>query len=76
MKINIFIKFFLILLLSISCSKQEIQKSKIKEKSLDLQMLEAYDEGFKAMEGGDVFLTKNLMKLKTFPNQHGHLNQL
>ena len=54
MKINIFIKFFLILLLSISCSKQEIQKSKIKEKSLDLQMLEAYDEGFKAMESGDV----------------------
>ena len=48
-------KFFslLLILLSISCSK-EIEKSVINEKSLDLQVLEAYKEGIKALEGGDV----------------------
>tara|TARA_B100001564_G_C20622605_1_gene663082 strand:- start:78 stop:920 length:843 start_codon:yes stop_codon:yes gene_type:complete len=54
MKISIFIKIILIFLFCISCSKQQIEKSKIKEKSLDLQVLEAYEEGVKAMEGGDV----------------------
>jgi outer membrane protein assembly factor BamD len=48
-------KFFslLLILLSISCSK-EVEKSVINEKSLDLQVLEAYQEGIKALEGGDV----------------------
>jgi len=48
-------KFFslLLILLSISCSK-EVEKSVINEKSLDLQVLEAYKEGIKALEGGDV----------------------
>ena len=48
-------KFFslLLILLSISCSK-EIEKSVINEKSLDLQVLEAYKEGIKAIESGDV----------------------
>jgi len=48
-------KFFtlLLILLCISCSK-EIEKSVINEKSLDLQVLEAYKEGIKALEGGDV----------------------
>ncbi len=54
MKISIIIKLILIFLLCISCSKQQIEKSKIKEKSLDLQVLEAYEEGVEAMEGGDV----------------------
>ena len=48
-------KFFslLLILLIISCSK-EIEKSVINEKSLDLQVLEAYKEGVKAVESGDV----------------------
>ena len=47
----LFIIFFVIL---ISCSKEEITKSVIKEKSLDLQVLEAYKEGVKSLESGDV----------------------
>ena len=50
-------KLFLIILLSIlilSCSKEDIKVSTIEEDSLDLQVLEAYEEGLKALEGGDV----------------------
>ncbi len=45
---------FVVLLLSSACAKQEIQKSKIKEKSLDLQVQEAYKEGMEALDAGDV----------------------
>jgi outer membrane protein assembly factor BamD len=37
-----------------SCSKEEKRDIVIKEKSLDLQVIEAYNEGMKALEGGDV----------------------
>ena len=50
-KFFLFIAFFAIL---ISCSKEEIKESVIKEKSLDLQVLEAYQEGVKNLETGDV----------------------
>ena len=50
-KFFLFIAFFAIL---ISCSKEEIKESIIKEKSLDLQVLEAYQEGIKNLETGDV----------------------
>ena len=50
-KFFLFIAFFAIL---ISCSKEEIKESIIKEKSLDLQVLEAYQEGVKSLEAGDV----------------------
>lgn len=50
-KFFLFIVFFAIL---ISCSKEEIKESIIKEKSLDLQVLEAYQEGVKSLETGDV----------------------
>ena len=46
--------FFIILVLFNSCSKETIQKSIIKEKSLELQVQEAYNEGMEALEGGDV----------------------
>jgi outer membrane protein assembly factor BamD len=48
--------FFLLLLLSlnISCSKDVGKKSVISKKSLDLQVLEAYEEGMKSLESGDV----------------------
>ena len=51
-------KFFLFIILFatlISCVKKEqFKESVIKEKSLDLQVLEAYQEGMKNLESGDV----------------------
>ena len=44
----------ILLLFSFSCAKEEINKSVIKEKSLDLQVIEAYNEGKQALESGDV----------------------
>ena len=72
MKISIFIKIILICLFCISCSKQQIEKSKINEKSLDLQVLEAYEEGVKAMEGGDVlYAAKKFNEAETlFPQSN------
>ena len=50
--------FFLIIFLLIFCinkkKKEEIRESLIKEKSLDLQVLEAYQEGVKSLKSGDV----------------------
>ena len=54
MKINKFISLFAILFLCISCSKGEIKDTTITEKNLDLQVLEAYKEGLKALEERDV----------------------
>ena len=49
---------FIILLLLISflnaCSKDKIKESQIIEKDLDLQVLEAYQEGLTSLEEGDV----------------------
>ena len=44
----------IIFFIFISCSQKEIKKSVIKEKSLDLQVYEAYQEGKKSLESGDV----------------------
>ena len=46
--------FFLIILICLSCSKKEIKKSKINEVNLESQMIEAYKEGLKELEAGDV----------------------
>ena len=54
MKINNFTCIVLVIFLCISCSKKTLQKSVINEKSLDLQVLEAYQEGLQALNGGDV----------------------
>ena len=54
MRIIKFAFLLILLFLSISCSKEDIKKSTIKEKSLDLQVIEAYEEGMKSLEGGDV----------------------
>ena len=51
------LKIFLLLIflfLSNSCSKESIQQSTINEKSLDLQVLEAYQGGMEALDSGDV----------------------
>jgi len=50
-------KFFTFLVLIIflsSCSKDVAKENLIKEKSLELQVIEAYREGMEALEGGDV----------------------
>ena len=54
MKINNIISFTAILLLCFSCAKEEVKESIIKEKSLNLQVFEAYKEGRESLEGGDV----------------------
>ena len=45
---------FIILIFFGSCSKEVSQKSIIKEKSLELQVKEAYKEGIEALNNGDV----------------------
>ena len=47
------IKFFFILIFCISCSNEVIEKSEIKETNLELQMIEAYQEGLKELKRGD-----------------------
>ena len=54
MKIFNYICLFLITIFLISCSNKKINKSTINEKNLDLQIIEAYQEGLSALEGGDV----------------------
>jgi len=54
MNSKIFINLLLIILFCFSCSKKEIKKSIIKEKSLELQVFEAYEEGVESLEKGDV----------------------
>jgi len=54
MKINNIFSIFLITLFLISCTKDVENKSIINEKSLELQVLEAYEQGMKSLEEGDV----------------------
>ena len=54
MKLSNIYLLILILIFGISCSKEETKKSLIKEKSIELQVLEAYQEGKKALDQGDV----------------------
>ena len=52
-----FINHFILILLFVifaSCSKEELNESVIKEKSLDGQVLEAYTEGLDSLRSGDV----------------------
>ncbi len=54
MKLNNYFLIFIFVFFFTSCSKDVSQKSVIKEKSLDLQVLEAYEGGKKALDEGDV----------------------
>jgi outer membrane protein assembly factor BamD len=49
-----FIFLILVIFFINACSKDKIKESKINQKNLDLQVLEAYQEGLKSLEGGDV----------------------
>ena len=48
------IYLFLILIFCVSCSKEVVEKSKITETNLELQTIEAYQEGLKELKKGDV----------------------
>ena len=54
MQIIRFISLIAMIFFFASCSKEEKKEIVIKEKSLDLQVIEAYNEGMKALEQGDV----------------------
>tara|TARA_B100001057_G_scaffold303889_1_gene304042 strand:- start:16 stop:864 length:849 start_codon:yes stop_codon:yes gene_type:complete len=53
-KFRIFLLTLIVPILIISCSTDKIKKSAVKEISLDKQVLEAYIEGQKSLEEGDV----------------------
>ncbi len=50
---NVFLIFLIVFFIS-SCSNKTTKKTVIKEKDLNLQVLEVYEEGMTALEGGDV----------------------
>ena len=54
MKINNIFSIFLIMFFLLSCTKDVNKKSIINEKSLELQVQEAYEQGMKSLEEGDV----------------------
>ena len=53
MSFRIIIFFLLISIFFGSCSKDQVKKSKINETNLELQMIEAYQEGVKELKKGD-----------------------
>ena len=59
-----------------SCSKKD-DITKLANDNIEVEMIEAYKEGLKALETGDVFLRqKNLMKQNSFiPNLNGLQDQ-
>ena len=78
MKLLNFLFILLIILGVISCSEKKEKISIIKEDNLEKQMIEAYNEGLKEFNRGDVFLRqRNLMRLSFYihnlfglPDQH------
>ncbi len=55
MKLHNFLFYFIILLISFSCSEKEEKISIIKEDNLEMQMIEVYNEGLKEFNRGDIF---------------------
>ena len=55
MKIRNFFTLLLIIFSLISCSEKKEKISIIKEKNLEMQMIEAYNEGMKEFNRGDIF---------------------
>ena len=53
MKFNKILLFLASILIFTSCSKDEVKRSVLKEKSLNLQVLEAYQAGKDSLEAGD-----------------------
>ena len=55
MKFQNFLFYLIVLLISFSCSQKEEKISIIKEDNLEMQMIEAYNEGLKEFNRGDIF---------------------
>jgi len=56
-----FIYLFFIIIFCLSCSKPEIEKSVIKQNNMELQMIDAYNEGLKELQRGDaLFAAKKI----------------
>ena len=49
-----FILFVILIFFSFACSKEVSKDIEIKEKNIELQVMEAYNEGLKELESGDV----------------------
>ena len=70
MKLKNLLFTLFIILFCFSCSKKEVKLSTIQEKSLDMQVLEAYNEGMSSLKGGDVlFAAKKLNEAETLNPQ-------
>ncbi len=69
MQITKFVCLILLVITLISCSKEKINNSVIKEKDLESQVLEAYEEGLKSLKEGDaIFASKKFNEAETlFP---------
>ena len=69
---NYFINLIFILIVFVSCSKEKIVDTSINQKSLDLQVLEAYKEGKEYLESGDaLFAAKKFNEAETlFPQSN------
>ena len=69
MQITKLLCIVLLIIPLISCSKDKINKSVIKEKDLESQVLEAYKEGLKSLKEGDaIFASKKFNEAETlFP---------
>ena len=72
MKFHKIFIFSLSVLFLLSCSKEEIKQSVINEKSLDTQVIEAYQEGLSSLEEGDVlYAAKKFNEAETlFPQSN------
>ncbi len=55
MKIQKIVFCWFILFILVSCSPKDEKVSLIKEKNLEMQMIEAYNEGLKELNRGDIF---------------------
>ena len=55
MKFNNFLLYFFLILILISCTEKQEKISVIKENNLEMQMIEAYNEGLKEFNKGDIF---------------------
>ena len=69
MRFSYSLKILFCIFFLVSCSKDILRESVVKEKSLDLQVLEAYEEGMNSLKGGDVlFAAKKFNEAETlFP---------
>ena len=66
MKLKNFFFILFTILFCFSCSKEEVKVSTIQEKSLDMQVIEAYNEGISSLKGGDVlFAAKKFNEAET-----------